>query len=223
MKIYENLWNYWKSIENLWKSMKIYENLWNYWKSIRNLWKPMKIYENLWNYWKSIENIWKPMKIYENVRNSEKIIEMHAPSMQTIGFIHKYIEICKNQWQPMIIHENHWLLYGIYTLQWQTHFNHILITRSAQSSPQAFELKRLEHTSPTTSQESHFLKNVFWLQHFFFIFDENIGVLFFDVHSENPNLMHFGPIFPIFPTHHIFFMHNLFPRLPSKHNITQPV
>ena len=95
---------------------------------------------------------------------------MHAPSMQTIGFIHKYIEICKNQWQPMIIHENHWLLYGIYTLQWQTHFNHILITRSAQSSPQAFELKRLEHTSPTTSQESHFLKNVFWLQHFFFHF-----------------------------------------------------
>ena len=46
-----------------------------------------------------------------------KIIQMHQPSMQIIEIIHKYIKIYKNQWQHMIIHATHWIIYGIYRIQ----------------------------------------------------------------------------------------------------------
>ena len=65
---------------------------------------------------KTNEHLWKCMKLTENHWNAWTI-------MPIIEIINKYIEIYKNQWQPMIIDANHWIFYGSYAIQLQIHGN----------------------------------------------------------------------------------------------------
>ena len=70
----------------------------------------MELLETHRTYMKYNQNLWKCTKLIEHHW-------MYEPSMQIIEIIQKYIKIYKNQWQPMFMHANHYIIHVIYTIQ----------------------------------------------------------------------------------------------------------
>ena len=72
--------NHWQINEGYWKQLRINENQWNNYKSIQNQRKPLRVNENNWKSMTSIENQWISMN--KSMKTNWKTMDNHWKTME---------------------------------------------------------------------------------------------------------------------------------------------